>query len=61
MDQTQCSMWVAAPPPRQGPLVRGLTIAFNMYVHVGTTNDICIAARLANPPLESTLQQTTFV
>ena len=33
MDRTQCSMWVAAPPPQQGPLVRGLTIAFNMYVH----------------------------
>ena len=25
------------------------------------TNDICIAARLANLPLESTSQQTTFV
>ena len=26
-------MWVIAALPRQGPLVRGLTIAFNMYVH----------------------------
>ena len=33
MDRTQCSMSVAAAPPRQGPLVRGLRIAFNMYVH----------------------------
>ena len=30
MDRTQCSVWVTAAPPRQGPLVRGLTIAFNM-------------------------------
>ena len=33
MDRTQCSTWVAAPPPPQGPLVCGLRIAFNMYVH----------------------------
>ena len=34
MDRTQCSMWVATPPPPcQGPLVRGLTIAFDMYFH----------------------------
>ena len=33
MDRTECEMWVIAAPPRQGPLVRGLTIAFNMYVH----------------------------
>ena len=33
MDPTQCSMWVTAAPPRQGPFVRGMTIAVHMYVH----------------------------
>ena len=37
-----------------GPLLRMQDLHF-------TTNDICIAARLANLPLESTLQQTKFV